>query len=353
MASKNEPAEAERLFRRALSATGGRHSESRMALCGLLARKGAWDEALLLFAETDKRTARADLLLDFGRLAYQAGRRGPAIEALQEVRSRGIEESAPALEVLMADYHERQQQDELLKGARELVQLEPENPARWAGLIGLLSAMFMDAECVATIRRAIQQKVPENFRHELRFQLVDRLIAMGETSAVSRELDQLQQGEGLSLRVQRKQIELYRLQGRLEEALQTIETAFPDLGREPGVFALRGEIYLDMMRFDEAAADLERAIADRPYDEASQFKLAEAYRGLGRKELAQRHRELAAGIKTKRVRINKLLRQLPKEPGNAQLYRQLAELHRELGEPAAAQKWDGRAARISALGLTP
>src|SRR5437016_1631329 len=72
--SRKDPAEAEHLFRRGLSTSGGRHSDSRLALCGVLARRGAWDEALPLFADSDKRAARADLLLDFGRLAYQAGR---------------------------------------------------------------------------------------------------------------------------------------------------------------------------------------------------------------------------------------------------------------------------------------
>lgn len=341
------PAEAESLFRRALSASGGRHLDARLGLCVVLARNGNWDEALPLFAGADKRAARADLLLDFGRLAYRAGRSAAAQEALQEVRRRGTRESATALELLMADYYERQQQAELLKGARELTRLEPENPSRWAGLIGLLRAMFMDAECTATIQKALQQELPEEFRHELRYQLVDRLIFMGEVAAASRELDQMEEREGPSLRVRRKRIELYRLEGKLEEALASVATAFPDLEQAPDLFAFRGAIYLDLARFDEAAADLARAVADTPSDETSQFKLAEAYRGLGRLDLAQHHRDLARGIKIKRVRINKLLRQLPKEPDNPQLYRELAELHRELDEPEAADKWDRRAARAA------
>ena len=340
-----DPIAAESLFRRALSASGGRHLEARLGLCIVLARKGSWDEALRLFADADKQAARADLLLDFGRLAYRTGRRGAAHEALQEVRRRGTRESATALELLMADYYERQQQAELLKGARELTRLEPENPSRWAGLIGLLRAMFMDAECTATIHQALQQKLPEEFRYELRHQLVDRLIFMGEAAAASRELDQLEEREGSSPRVRRKRIELYRLEGKLEEALASVETAFPDLEQAHDLFAFRGAIYLDLARFDEAAADLARAVADKPSDETSQFKLAEAYRGLGRPDLAQRHRELARRIKIKRVRINKLLRQVPKEPDNPQLYRELAELYRELDEREAADKWDRRAAR--------
>lgn len=203
----------------------------------------------------------------------------------------------------------------------------------------------MDAECTATIHQALQQKLPEEFRYELRHQLVDRLIFMGEAAAASRELDQLEEREGSSPRVRRKRIELYRLEGKLEEALASVETAFPDLEQAHDLFAFRGAIYLDLARFGEAAADLARAVADKPSDETSQFKLAEAYRGLGRPDLAQQHRELARRIKIKRVRINKLLRQVPKEPDNPQLYRELAELYRELDEREAADKWDRRAAR--------
>jgi tetratricopeptide (TPR) repeat protein len=253
----------------------------------------------------------------------------------------------------MRDYQERRQEVDLLQGARDLAQLEPDNPARWAALIGLLRAMHLDAECVTTIRKAMQLNVPEDFRHELTYQLVDRLMVMGETSEASRALDQLQQSEGLSQRVRVKQIELYRLEGSLEEALRSIEAGFPDRERTPELFALRGAIYLDLARFDEAAADLERAIARKPFDEVSQFKLAEAYRGLGRKESAQRHRDLATGIESKRARINKLLQKLPNEPDNPQLFRQLAELHRELDEREAAEDWERRAARFPARVPTP
>jgi tetratricopeptide (TPR) repeat protein len=346
-----DPVEAERLFRRAVSRSGGRHADARLALCGVLARKGAWDEALPLFVGSDQAAARADLLLEFGRAAYQAGQRGPALAALQEVRRRGTPESASALEILMADYHERQQQGELLKGARELTRLEPDNPARWAGLIGLLRAMSMDAECLATIRTAMQQRIPDDFRHELRHQLVDRLIVMGDAAAASGELAQLKRQEGMSQRVRRHEIELFRLEGKLEAALKSIAAGFPNLEKQPDLFALRGAVYLDLAKFDEAAADLERAVVHKTSDEESQFKLAEAYRSLGRRELAAHHRELAKAIYRRRILINKLLKKLPIEPDNPQLYRQLAELHRELDEPESAEKWERRAARLAARGL--
>jgi tetratricopeptide (TPR) repeat protein len=347
-ASRNDPDRAEQLFRRALEAAGGRYPDAQIALCRLEGSRGAWDEALDLFAHTEKPECRADLLLDFGRMAYEAGHRQAALEALGEVRRRGSRESLEAIQFLMSDYRDWELHDELIEAARELVRLEPHNPERRLELVDLLAAMKLDEECIAELREGIaNDDLPEELRRDLRHRYIDRLIRQGDAQSARREWDELSREEGRSLRVCADEIDIDRLDGNLDQALATVTEVFPQIKQQYSAYVTRGGIYLDMGRFAEAARDLERGVAGKPGDESIQFKLAEAYRGLGKQEAALKHREIATGIAQKRTRIDKLLQELVSDSQNSKHCEELAELHRELDEPEAAERWRQRAARAA------
>src|SRR5712672_1239483 len=52
-ASRHDPAAGERLFRRAMDASGGRYPDAQIALCHALARQGLWDKALSVFSTVE------------------------------------------------------------------------------------------------------------------------------------------------------------------------------------------------------------------------------------------------------------------------------------------------------------
>jgi tetratricopeptide (TPR) repeat protein len=347
-ASRKDPAEAERLCRGALSAAGGRYPDAQIALCSLLGRRGAWDDALVLFAEVDKRGCRADLLLEFGIQAHRAGRRSPALEALGEVRGRASPDSVQALEVLMSDYRDWEKHGALIEAARELVRLEPMSPGRWIELVDLLKAMRRDEEFRQTLRQGIANEgLPDDCRNELRHQLVDQLIVEGDSSAARQELEALRDREGRSIRVCADDIDICRLEGNLEQALAIVREVFPQIEHEPDAYLTRGGIHLEMGKFADAARDLERAAAGRPWNESIHFKLSEAYRGLERHEAARKQREIAADIGRKRSHIARLLKDVIDDPQNERICREIADLHSQLGEAAAAEHWKRRAAKAA------
>src|SRR5207245_7851049 len=138
---------------------------------------------------------------------------------------------------------------------------------------------------------------------ELTHELVQQLIVCGDAAAGSRELATLSQFEGESFRVRTYRIDLYRLDGRLDQALEAMEQVFPEVSDRSQACLRRGIIYLDLGRYSEAAGDLERAVAAQPRNASAHFKLSEAYRGLAHEEPARRHREVSAATEEQRSRI--------------------------------------------------
>jgi tetratricopeptide (TPR) repeat protein len=349
VAGQKDSAAGERLLRRAMASSPGRYPDAEIALCLLLANRGEWESASSQFESVDAQSCRDDLLLAFGRAALQAGRGAQAQKALEAVRRRGTRESAASLELLIANYSEWGQKDELLIAAHELAQLEPHNPRPWVLLIqSLKSEPRREMECLEIIREALKQNLPERLRLEVRHWLIEQLIVCGDAAAARRQIAQLPHSEDDSFRLRVYEVDLCRLEGRPDKALQIMNEVF-SRARDPAEACLnRGIIYLDLFRYDDAVRDLERTVAMRPMHAAAHFKLSEAYRGLRREELARRHLDMALGINEKRARVELLRKQLTREAQNRALYEQLAELYRELGDREASRQWEQRGAALIA-----
>jgi len=350
-----DPVRGEELLRHAYERASRHYPDAEIALCRLLVQRGAWQEASALFAAIDVQNCRPDLLLAFGSEALAAGLLPQAEAALQSAAQRDAPERTAALELLFAHHLNWGQDEKLVATARTLARLEPQNPQRWHQLVGLLSRMALHGECIEAIREARHRDLPRDLQREFHDVSVRTLINLGDIPEAERELAALQMLEGDSIRVRTHRTYLYRLEGKLDEALTTVSSlmadgptlrfslAPPDF--QAYAFFTRGIIHLDLRRFEEAAQDLERAVAAQPYDSAAEFKLSEAYRGLGREDLAKKHRQVAADIVIKRKRVSELLEQHQEEPANTDLAAELEPLYKQLGDPAAAarcREWSRR-----------
>ncbi|MEI8020157.1 MAG: BTAD domain-containing putative transcriptional regulator, partial [Schlesneria sp.] len=146
---------------------------------------------------------------------------------------------------------------------------------------------------------------------------------------------------GNSTRLQAKIIELYRAEGKLDQALELVTEIFPRVQQMPAAYLTRGSILLDLGRSDEAIVDLEKSNQLEPYNERSQFKLSEAYRSSGKKDLSEKHRQLGERIRRNRIRINELMKNL--SHASQREYEELSSLHLGLGAPETARYWKQRA----------
>jgi tetratricopeptide (TPR) repeat protein len=338
----------ERLLRQAIIQSGGHYADAEMALCLLLAGRNEWSAAQAQFATLDKETCRTDLLLEFGRSALEASRETEALEALQSVRRRRNRDSAAALESLIQVFLAWGQIDEVIDAAREWTELDPDDARPWIRLIqALKNQERRDAECLNAVRQALTRDLPDDVQRELRHRLVEQLIVCGDVTGARRELWSLLESEQESFRLRLLQMDLHRLEGRPDKALELMEQVFAE-ARDPAEACFnRSVIYHDLGRYADAARDLERTIAAQPLNATAQFKLSEAYRALGRQDLARRHREIADGINAKKDQIASLERQIHEKRTDAAILNQLAELHRALGNDDLARSWQERADRLT------
>lgn len=301
-------------------------------------------------ATVDLQTCRPDLLLAFGREVLEQGHRAEAHRILEALSQRSGRESITALELLQSDCQDWGQDDKAVAIATELTQREPQNPQFWSCLIQLLARLGRDADCVSAIRAAQKTDLSQQARLESQDVLVSRLINLGDIPGVRSELARLRQAEGESVRVQGHQVYLSRLEGKLDQALETISQLVSSLSRRgsvpPFAYFTRGVIYLDLRRFEESAEDLKRVVAVEPFNAPAHFKLSEVYRGLGQDRLALDHRNIAADIAEKQKRISALLKQRQTDPRNEMLYLELAQLHRDLGDLESAGRWQQWVTRI-------
>lgn len=348
VAGRKDQAASERLLKRAIQTAGGRYPDAQIALCHSLSRRGAWDEALSLLKSIDTADCRADLLLDFGRDALQAGHRTEGLQVLHAAARQGAPASVAALDLLIEDYYEWGQQNEQAQAARELTRLEPDNPQQWMKLVTILNSMNLVNEAVTALREAIQQDFAPEYRQEFQYMLASAMLEQGRIDDAWREFAEWKLTAGESFRAQVFEMGLHRLQGHPELALKLLgaQTSSPeDL---PTLLLVRSAVYLDLRRYDEAARDLERVLAVRPNDANAHSKLSAALRGLRRDEDAARHATIASEIIAKRLRIKVLLKQRTQDSHNERIYEELADAYRDLGENESAARWRQRAARLRA-----
>lgn len=340
------PAEAERLLRESIDLSAGQSDgDARLALATVCAGSERWDEGVQLFQQVQLRDCRTDLLMAFGRQAMNLGQLEMAQKVFAVVGDRdepaAIEES---LELQLRYFQSRRDSEKAVEIAQELVELNPGNPLRWWALFGILKAKKATPWIIETLRNALKEDLPPRDLLEFRHQLIEALLYSGDVAAGRIEIERLMEEDPDSVRMRVHQANLYRMESKPQEALDTLELALPRMDPEKlrEAVRLRAILYLDLGRFAEAVADLEQAVEEEPFDQVAHSKLSDAYRGLKRGDLAEEHQKIADLIKQRRLQIAKLSGQVEREPDRVELYTQIADLHRELNEGGAAQRWERR-----------
>lgn len=337
------PDRSEKLLETAIAAAGGwgHYPDAEVALSCLLARRGAWSEAAFILRKLDTSTCRADLLVELGRHALESGQTEFAIETLKVASHRPLPERARALELLSQAHHRLGQATASLEAARELVAAEPDVLKHRLMFIQQLKDAERGEECCQAIREALQQSDGSSeVMQQLRYLLIEELVALGELEAAREELTSLAHVAGDSPRLQVVAADLNRLDGQLEAALETINRVLSRAPEQPLAHFTRGVVLLDLGRYEAAIPDLQEAIRVAPLDERARFKLAEAYRATGDAEAALEHQRAGAALRERRTQLESLERELASRPTDADLLGEIAGLHRALGQDQQAEQYD-------------
>lgn len=332
------PDRARPLLLRAIDAAGGRFPDAELLLCCTLARQDKWQDVPARVQAIDIAACDTELLVEFGRLSFESRHAELAEIALEQVARSDNPQAEYALQMLVAIFHEQQRTDDVLRCAELLVSRAPTRVQNWSQLAAFYEALDQQPDVIDTYRRALQSGVSVVDTLELRHELIEQLILLGDAPEARLELEQLEtlvavHGQQTDLaRVAVHQARLLRLEGRPQEALSAVNNALNVLGDLSVVLRLRGLLLLDLGRYEEARADLRRVLEVTPFDEITHYKLAEAYRRLGKETEAKRHIDEYDRIHRARLEIEKLEAKATTEELTTTDQEQLSALYRELGQ---------------------
>ncbi|HVW03149.1 MAG TPA: hypothetical protein VHB77_22500 [Planctomycetaceae bacterium] len=344
--ARSNPEEAERRLRQLVDAGGPGQNDARLALCTVQAQRHDWDKVRKSLVQVDLESCRPNLLLAFGKQALERDRIAIGRRALDTLVSRRVAESTEALEALTAHYEDWAESELAIAAARKLTELDPNRAKSWATLSQALGFAERPQEALEAAREGLRRQPSPELERSLKYQIAQLLISEKEFAAADRQLQELRKTEGDSPALIRTEVELYRRDGRSAQALELLNRVFPQIATQTTSYLQRGQIFLELKRYDEAARDFEYYLRDNPSNGAAEDKLSEAYRRMGKSELADEHHERAVHISAIREKILEAIKLRATHPTDPRPCRLLARLSRDLGEPAAAERWLERATAL-------
>jgi tetratricopeptide (TPR) repeat protein len=281
--------EAERLLQKSINEAGGRFGNAQLAICGLRGRQNRWKEAADLLADVNLKDCQSRFLYRLGRDACASQQWTVAQPVLAELLHRDFSEKREVLSLLKVIYSQLGQFREMRECAEELTRLVPDDPMVWWDLAQTSEKMGHTTEAIAAYRTVLKNDVPLDASIQVFQKLLDLLVESGDINAARSELNLFISLHGRQPECSLVEAELFRLEGRSQEALKSIEQYFADGGQSLRALMIRGLLKLELGDAEQALKDFEEVAQRDPSYESAQFKLAETYRHLGRFEPARRH----------------------------------------------------------------
>jgi tetratricopeptide (TPR) repeat protein len=336
------------LLREEVKQEGEAASRVRPALAAALAATGDWPAATDVLRQCELAQAGSEYLLVFGRSALRDRKFSEAVPPLNELRHRDAAARREALPLLYRAYNGLKRPQEAIGCVHELARLDPDQPVHWRQLVKELDATGQHAESVAAHREALSHGLPAPLEIEFRRNLTATLMLLCDVESARSELAPLlndTQAPAVTL----LEAKLLRLEGQPVKALELLDEALArGAPADSDWYALRAMLLLDLERFGDAVAVLEKLVSDDPFDQYAHYRLADAYRGLGRLDEARRHQQISTSIGEKRVNLHKLAQQAERESPTPEQCDRLAELSREINDSAQALHWEERARALRA-----
>jgi tetratricopeptide (TPR) repeat protein len=127
--------------------------------------------------------------------------------------------------------------------------------------------------------------------------------------------------------------------GKSDEARRLLQQTAENSPGHLAALMLLGTIQMESGEGEAAAATLADAVTAHPKDYTARFKLVQAYRRLGKTELAEEHAAEAEKLKELRLEFSKLHETAAAEPQNAEVRCRLAVLAGQMDRPDLARVW--------------
>ena len=219
---------------------------------------------------------------------------------------------------------------------QKLAELQPDDfsPHR---LIGLMAHDFEDEKnAIEHYRKALDRKPPIGVREEIVHELAEAHINQREYDAAVEILNQSGGGDVVKALL----AECYWGMGEHDRARKLLERAArgPE-GNDRRILLLQARISLESNDAEAAIAILKRALQVDAHDAECRYQIALAYRKLGRNDESEVHMKLRSESQALKERLTELNLQANREPRNAGIREELAEVCEKLGKHKLAQMW--------------
>ena len=281
--------EAERLLRQSIIEAGGQFGDAQLALCSLRGRQNQWKEVAELLAEVNLKDCQSQSLSLIGREAYASQQWGVAQPLVAELLHLESSDQREILVLLKEVYGQLGRFGEMRECVQQLTRLDPDDPKVWWALAQTSEQMGLNLDAIAAYRNVLKHDIPPDASIHVFQKLLNLLVESGDVVAARKELNHLIALHGRQPECSLTEAELFRLEGRSQEALTSIERYFADGGTSLRALMIRGLLRLESGDAEQAVKDFENVTQRDPTYESAHFKLAETYRRLGRLELAQEH----------------------------------------------------------------
>ena len=273
-----------------------------------------------------------------GEMAFKQKNYAVAIEYLQTAIQLGEDLEPPCLPAyqLMASLHfDQGNMQHAMEAATRVTEIDPEN-AQIYRFMGMIQQDYEQWEDAKTAYRTCLEKDPyADYRDEV-------LIGLGQISLKLREYPEAQ--KYLQQAIATSQVLALRAEsefnlGNMGVALDQLKQSLEADPQQRDAILLQGTIQVQDKQYNDAIAGLLTGLDYHPQDDQLMYKLAEAYRGVGDSENAEKYIALSDELRTKRERFSKLNTDAIGEPTNVEMRLELGQLAEEIGKPELAVGW--------------
>jgi tetratricopeptide (TPR) repeat protein len=308
---------------------------------GLLAlREGHWDRADREFSRLNlSGDLRPFALISRAELLYRMGRLSEAEFLLRQLVS-DLPDHLDAHRLLGAIYFDLGSYDLAVAHLEKVVKQD----AQSVGSNRLLGLMYHEFERHAKasqyFQAALALQPPEGMRHDLIAELAESLIAQQEFEAA------LQLIEGVELIERDENLRFVALRtrclwnlNRQHEARELIESIPGAAARDRQFCLIALRISMDDRNWASAVEMATSYLEHDPFDSEIRYQLAQAYARLGRQDDYEREIALYQQSTEDAQRLTELNLKAVKDPRDAAVRDELAELCDSLGKKNLAEMW--------------
>ncbi len=337
---------AEPLLREYLLATGRQQSTAKLFLCAcLMMQDNIMQDSPIgqgmvtdeLLNEVKPSECATQDLLTAAKLFVHTRRLTQTDWLIGAALQKG-DEREPVLRLAAKVRYDLGREDDVLEHCAELARLNPRDPQPWKWM----AYVHEDRGYLEPLIEAYSKLVelsPED-ADEVWPLLIQTLIETGQAAEARQQFDQWEaRSPQLAAKSPLTQAQLLHLEGNAPEALRLAELALQDDPAEPAALMLKGKILLAQSKLEPAIEVFEKLVQIAPTYSNAYYALGQAYARHGDKQQAENYLAQHQRLLTLSVRIHSLERRAGRNPTDADVRLELAQLYEELGNAEVAQRW--------------